>query len=394
MRYMNVLAFVLAIAAGAAADDIASAERQWVWQFEPRPLSEGAEGVRVERIVVTTFEEETESTQRLDERGAMALSEGTLVISVKNPEGCEFRPVGFFDGGRVHFTYCGAVWHPAGMYHSWYHTDGGAVVKTIGLERRNLEGQKKAALRAREKLKERKEVLPYPELGKPYPLRLITDQGEVLDLSDFRGKVVVIDWWASWCNPCMAKMPWLMAMSSRFSDQEVVFVSVNFDDSRTKAVKQLQKLRQQDPVIGALSRLGVTLDAANVEGAVIEALEGRGVKLDHAEAREAVLGTLQSLGVDLSRVRSSDALGRLGLSWKLTVATGERKALYGQANGDISLPQFFLVDRNGVLQWHQSPTGCHEEIEAAINKLLNEGHLEHATTAPSTTSSRSAKRGG
>ncbi|MDH4107840.1 MAG: TlpA family protein disulfide reductase [Gammaproteobacteria bacterium] len=53
-----------------------------------------------------------------------------------------------------------------------------------------------------------------------------TDQ---LDLSSYRGKVVVVDFWASWCVPCRRSFPWLNQMQAKYADQGLVIVGVNMD---------------------------------------------------------------------------------------------------------------------------------------------------------------------
>lgn len=50
-----------------------------------------------------------------------------------------------------------------------------------------------------------------------------------LDLSDYAGKVVVVDFWASWCVPCRRSFPWLDEMQAKYADQGLVVVGVNVD---------------------------------------------------------------------------------------------------------------------------------------------------------------------
>ncbi len=61
-----------------------------------------------------------------------------------------------------------------------------------------------------------------------------------LDLSQYRGKVVLMDFWASWCAPCRQSFPWLNAMQSRYADRGLVVIGVNVDSTQAEAAKFLR----------------------------------------------------------------------------------------------------------------------------------------------------------
>ena len=52
---------------------------------------------------------------------------------------------------------------------------------------------------------------------------------ESLDLAAYHGKVVIVDFWASWCVPCRRSFPWLNEMQAQYADQGLVIVGVNLD---------------------------------------------------------------------------------------------------------------------------------------------------------------------
>lgn len=62
---------------------------------------------------------------------------------------------------------------------------------------------------------------------------------ESLDLDAYAGKVVIVDFWASWCVPCRRSFPWLNRMHTRYADDGLVIIGVNVDAERAAADKFL-----------------------------------------------------------------------------------------------------------------------------------------------------------
>jgi thiol-disulfide isomerase/thioredoxin len=70
-----------------------------------------------------------------------------------------------------------------------------------------------------------------------------------LDLARYRGQVVVVDFWASWCKPCRESIPWLNQMRARHGGRGLVVLGVNVDAERADADRFLSAIPVEFEVI-------------------------------------------------------------------------------------------------------------------------------------------------
>lgn len=69
-------------------------------------------------------------------------------------------------------------------------------------------------------------------LGPAPAFSALDSRGEPVDLSDYAGRVLVIDFWATWCGPCRASMPDMHALAHRYAnDPGVAFLAVHTDET-------------------------------------------------------------------------------------------------------------------------------------------------------------------
>ena len=63
-------------------------------------------------------------------------------------------------------------------------------------------------------------------------LSLRSIDGQHVRLSDYRGKVVVLNFWATWCAPCAAEIPMLVQAEKYYNPKGVVFIAASVDDQK------------------------------------------------------------------------------------------------------------------------------------------------------------------
>jgi thiol-disulfide isomerase/thioredoxin len=79
------------------------------------------------------------------------------------------------------------------------------------------------------------------QVGTPAPeLKVETLSGKSLALADYRGKVVLLDVWASWCGPCKQELPMLDDLAKRLRDDGVEVLAVSVDQERANVTKFLK----------------------------------------------------------------------------------------------------------------------------------------------------------
>jgi peroxiredoxin len=145
-------------------------------------------------------------------------------------------------------------------------------------------------------------------------------KGATVHLADYKGKVVVLDFWATWCGPCKVEIPWFMEFQQQFKDRGFSVVGVSMDEGGWDDVKPfIEQHKINYPIL-----LGN--DAVD-------------------QSYSKLLATMRHLKVD-------------------------------QANGLESLPTTFLIDRSGRI------AAVREGVEKGKDELRDE--IDHLLTAEST----------
>ena len=134
-------------------------------------------------------------------------------------------------------------------------------------------------------------------LGNKFDLQATSLDGREIRIDDYAGKFVIVDFFASWCEPCLTDMPHLKEQFAKYQDRGLAVIAISLDTDAQALDKYLQQAELPWPVIhdnaeDPLDRLqmkfGVlhlpTVLLLNKAGAVVS-LEARGAELERLTAR-------------------------------------------------------------------------------------------------------------
>jgi peroxiredoxin len=86
-------------------------------------------------------------------------------------------------------------------------------------------------------------ILKIPRISQPVEIQLKDVFGNTVSLSDFRGKIVFLNFWATWCPPCVIEMPSMQKLHRRFKDKNFVMVAINSQETEAQVKSFFNKYK-------------------------------------------------------------------------------------------------------------------------------------------------------
>ncbi len=107
-------------------------------------------------------------------------------------------------------------------------------------------------------------------------ITFVNKEGNTLKFADLQGKVIFINFWATWCPPCLAEMPGIKQLYNHFkSKPKVVFITVDVDQQLGRSDEFLRKHSWDLPLYQAIGSLPPTLSSSSIPFTVIFDHSGR-----------------------------------------------------------------------------------------------------------------------
>ena len=113
-----------------------------------------------------------------------------------------------------------------------------------------------------------------------YDFQLVNSGGRTINFSDYKGKTVFINIWATWCPPCIAEMPDIHELYKNVG-HDVEFVMISVDDDPTKTLKFIDRKGFEFPIYFLKNGLPTTYQSSSIPSTYVLSPDGQIVVEEH-----------------------------------------------------------------------------------------------------------------
>jgi len=116
-----------------------------------------------------------------------------------------------------------------------------------------------------------------PDARKASPTFSLADaQGVPVKLSDYQGKVVLLNFWATWCHGCQEEIPWFVEFAKKYAGKDFVVIGVSMDDDGWKSVKPyLAEKKLNYPIVVGNAEIGKQFGVDNMPVSLLIDRQGK-----------------------------------------------------------------------------------------------------------------------
>ncbi|WP_044238290.1 TlpA family protein disulfide reductase [Flexithrix dorotheae] len=108
-----------------------------------------------------------------------------------------------------------------------------------------------------------------------YNFRLADLEGNELSLEELKGKIVFMNFWATWCPPCIAEMPSIQELYDNTADSNIIFLMISTDEDETKIRKFIEKKGYTFPVYRPASVRPEVYSSNSIPTTFVISLDGK-----------------------------------------------------------------------------------------------------------------------
>jgi thiol-disulfide isomerase/thioredoxin len=146
-------------------------------------------------------------------------------------------------------------------------------------------------------------LAPAPALAPNFSLLDVT--GQRVELSSYRGKVVLLDFWATWCDPCRDEIPHFVELQNRYRDQGLQIIGVSMDDEPEPVRDFYRRFKMNYPVVMGTAKTGELY--GGVLGLPIAFLIGRDGRIRARHIGATDISVFEKEIVDLLRSKADSS---------------------------------------------------------------------------------------